>query len=515
MYSIVSTGAVCGVGSLLIQVEADVCDGMPTFEMVGALSSEVKEAKERIKAAIRNSGIRLAPKKVTVNLYPADVRKAGTGFDLPIALAVLAAYGRVPQACLDGILFAGEVSLHGEILPAAGILPMVLAAKEAGKEAVCVPRANLAEAQVVKGIKILPADSLTDAIAQVEGFRKEPKGVGAEEPVGYPGGAAAPPECDFADIRGQKALKRACEVAAAGRHNMLMLGAPGSGKTMAAKAIAGILPPLAEEEALELAKIYSVSGMFGQREAGRFWTRPFRSPHHTVTAAGLAGGGLVPKPGEISLAHKGVLFLDELTEFQKPVLEILRQPLEERSIRLVRSSGTYSYPADVMLVAAMNPCSCGYFPDRDKCTCSLPVIERHLKKASRPFLDRMDLCVEVQRLPLRELAKREPGENSASIRERVGKALGIQRGRFAREGILYNSQIPNAAMERYCPMEPQAEKLLQDSFERLGLTVRGYYRVIRVARTIADLDGSAQIRRLHVMEALLYRGIDRKMWGLP
>ncbi len=514
MYSIVSTGIICGIQSLLIQVEADVCDGMPCFEMVGALSSEVKEAKERVRAAIRNSGIRLAPKRVTVNLYPADVRKTGTGFDLPIALAVLAAYGRIPQACLEGILFAGEISLNGEILPTAGILPMVLAAKEAGQKTVCIPRANVREAQVVKGIKILPADDLKQVVGQAEECYRGHPGAELAEPAGPACAAEALPDCDFAHIHGQKVLKRACEVAAAGRHNMLMLGMPGSGKTMAAKAVSGILPPLAEEEALELAKIYSVCGMFGQREGGQFWTRPFRSPHHTISAAGLAGGGAVPKPGEISLAHKGVLFLDELTEFQKPVLEILRQPLEERSIRLVRSGGAFTYPADIMLIAAMNPCNCGYFPDRNKCTCSLAMIGRHLNKVSRPLLDRMDLCVEVRRLPLWELAQKEPEESSAQIRARVGQAQEIQRKRFAQDGIRYNSQIPAPAIGDYCMMDAQAERLLQDSFERLELTARGYYRIVRVARTIADLAAAVQIGASHVMEALAYRGLDRKMWGL-
>ena len=514
MYSIVSTGIICGIQSLLIQVEADVCDGMPCFEMVGALSSEVKEAKERVRAAIRNSGIRLAPKRVTVNLYPANVRKTGTGFDLPIALAVLAAYGRIPQACLEGILFAGEISLNGEILPTAGILPMVLAAKEAGQEAVCIPRANVREAQVVKGMKILPADDLRQVVEQAEEFYSGHPGVLPAEPAEPASAAEALLDCDFAHVHGQRVLKRACEVAAAGRHNMLMLGMPGSGKTMAAKAVSGILPPLAEEEALELAKIYSVCGMFGQREGGQFWTRPFRSPHHTISAAGLAGGGAVPKPGEIGLAHKRVLFLDELTEFQKPVLEILRQPLEERSIRLVRSGGAFTYPADVMLIAAMNPCNCGYFPDRKKCTCSLSMIGRHLNKISRPLLDRIDLCVEVRRPPLWDLVQKEPEESSAQIRARVELAQEIQRKRFAQDGIRYNSQIPAPAIGGYCRMDGQAERLLQDSFERLELTARGYYRIVRVARTIADLAAAVQIEPSHVMEALAYRGLDRKMWGL-
>ncbi len=280
---------------------------------------------------------------------------------------------------------------------------------------------------------------------------------------------------------------------------------------MAARAVATILPPLTEEEALELAKVYSVTGLFEQRE-DNFRERPYRSPHHTISVAGLAGGGAVPKPGEISLAHKGVLFLDELTEFQKPVLEVLRQPLEERGIRLVRKSGTYFYPADIMLIAAMNPCHCGYFPDRNRCKCSRTMIERHLNKISRPLLDRMDLCVEVQRLALSDLTTKGMEESSAQIRSRVEQTQHVQQQRFAGSGILYNSQIPVSAIEKCCPMEPEGETLLKEAFDHLELTARGYYRIIRVARTIADMEGTEQICRSHIQESLLYRGIDRKMW---
>lgn len=512
LYSIVSTAIVCGIRSILVQVEADVCDGMPAFDMVGVLSSEVKEAKERIRAAIRNSNIRLSPKKITVNLYPADIRKSGTVFDLPIALAILSAYGRIPREYLEGILFAGEISLNGEIRPTAGILPMVLAAREAGKQVVCVPRDNIREAQVVKGITILPGENLTQVIALLERFFREPKeyipdNYNIEETLGNTRNA----DFDFAFIHGQKVLKRACEIAASGRHNMLMLGSPGAGKTMAARAVSTILPPLTEDEALELAKVYSVTGMFGQREMN-FRERPYRSPHHTISLAGMAGGGSVPKPGEISLAHKGVLFLDELTEFKKPVLEVLRQPLEEREIRLVRESGTYFYPADIMLIAAMNPCSCGYFPDRNRCTCSKTMIERHLNKISRPLLDRMDLCVEVSRPALGELTAKHPEESSAEIRSRVERTQRIQQERFAGTGILYNSRIPASAIEKWCVMEEDGQKMLNDSFQRLELTARGYYRVLRVARTIADMEGKEKIGRTHICESLLYRSIDRKVW---
>lgn len=511
MYSIVSTASVCGIESILVQVEADVSDGMPVFEMVGELSTEVKEAKERIRVAIRNAGIRLSPKRITVNLYPAELRKNGTGFDLPIALAVLAAYGHINGECLEDTVFAGEISLNGDIHPIEGVLPMTIAAKEAGKKCICIPMRNAKEASRVGDIQILPAENLKQVIEMLQHFEADKVLANWHNNIEETQSKKAENVYDFQQIRGQKVLKRVCEIAAAGRHNLLMLGPPGGGKTAAARAIPGILPELSEEEALELARIYSVSGMFGKREEN-FRKRPFCHPHHTISVAGMAGGGKIPKPGEISLAHNGVLFLDEMTEFQKAALEVLRQPLEEGRIHLVRNQGTYSYPADIMLVAAMNPCNCGYYPNRNKCTCTPSMIRRHLQKISRPLLDRIDLCVEVQKPGISELTGKGKEEASEEISMRIKEVQRIQDIRYKKSNIRYNSRIPGEQIEYFCPMEKEAQEMLAEAFESLELSVRGYYKVIRVARTIADLEGKERINSTHIAESLMYRNIDGKGW---
>lgn len=511
MYSIVSTASVHGVLSMVVQVEADVCNGMPTFEMVGILSSEVREAKERVRAAIRNAGFFLPPRRITINLSPADMKKSGTGFDLPIALAVLCAYRIVRTENLTHTLFVGEITLNGELRPVKGVLPMALAAQRAGFSRMVVPRENAQEAGFVKGLRIFPAGSLQEVIGYLNGQPLEaypvPDIKGSRTNVDVEG--------DFSGINGQHMLRRACEVAAAGMHNLLMVGPPGTGKTLAARAMASILPPLTEEEMMELAGIYSVSGLFEERK-GRLYQRPFRSPHDSITRTALIGGGRIPKPGEISLAHKGILFLDELTEYARPLLEQLRQPLEERYVRLVRQAGTYCYPADFVLVAAMNPCGCGNYPDREKCVCSQSQVRQHLTKVSRPLLDRMDLTIEVPRVKIKDLSGKQKNESSDRIRERVLVAHEIQRRRFREGSCRYNGRMNVKLLPLYCPMDAGAKRRIARAYEEMELSARAYHRLVRVARTIADLEGSETIREHHMAETLLYRSMDEALWrGKP
>lgn len=511
MYSIVSTAIICGIHSVPIAVEADVSDGMPMFEMVGFLSSEVKEAKERVRTALRNLGYVLPPKRITVNITPADIRKSGSGFDLPIAVAVLAALGQVPGNAVEEVFVIGEVGLSGKVQAVHGVLPMVAEAKERGMRKFIVPLQNRKEAELVTDVQVYGVADVKEAVHILRGEAWQSKQVSGEMPYNIEATDKKRKILDFSDINGQHLVKRACEVAVSGMHNLLMIGPPGAGKTMMAMRIPSILPPLTEDEQMELSKIYSVSGLFSERE-GLMQERPFRAPHHTITMQGLTGGGGIPKPGEISLAHKGVLFLDELPEFQNSTLEILRQPLEEKCVRLVRIHGSYEYPAEFMLVAAMNPCRCGYYPDVQKCRCSTTAIERYLGRISQPLLDRIDICVEAPQIAFHELKGGGEEETSETIRKRVMRTHQIQQERYKGEGFSYNNQIPGVRIREYCRLDQEQEKYMEQMYNRLNLTARSYHKILKVARTLADMEQEENIQMVHLNEAICYRSLDKKFW---
>lgn len=489
-----------GVDGLLIDVEVDSAAGLPGFEIVGLADALVKEAKERVRTAIRNSGIQLRQEKVTINLAPADVRKDSAGLDLPIAVGLLAAYGLVSAATLDKYLFAAELSLEGECRPIKGILSMTVKARESGFEAVFVAKANANEALLVDGIAVYPVDNLS----QLVGFL-----TGQERLV--PAKAKPVPEqdneCqdDFADVQGQFQAKRALEIAAAGGHNVLMVGSPGAGKTMLARRMSTILPDLTTEEALEVTRIYSVAGLL-PREGGLIKRRPFRSPHHTSSMTALIGGGSVPRPGEVTLAHNGVLFLDELPEFSKKTLEVLREPLEDRKITISRVHATLTFPSDFILIAAANPCPCGNFLDEEQeCTCSAGEIRQYNRKISGPLLDRIDIHIQVPRVKYDELASKKRAESSAQIRQRVVAAREIQLQRFKKYGIFCNAQMNHALLQKLCVLDEQAQAMLALAFKQKNLSARAYDRIVKVARTIADLAGAKNIEAAHVAEAIQLR----------
>lgn len=506
MYSIIKTSILQGISTIPISVEIDISDGMPMFDMVGYLSSEVREAKERVRTALHNCGIILPPKRITINLSPGNVRKSGTAFDLPIAVALMCAMGILDEKECEDILFAGELSLNGRLIGVSGILPIVSDGVERGIKKFIIPRANLEEANLVIGATNYGFQTLEDMILFFSEGIYQGEGINIEEmPLEHSG-------VDFSEVNGQLFLKRACEIAASGMHNLLMVGPPGAGKTMVSERVATILPPMTEEERLELSKIYSVAGAL-QKKEGLITARPFRNPHHTITRAALIGGGSNPMPGEISLAHHGVLFLDELTEFPKDTLDLLRQPMEDKEIHLSRANQSVTYPSSFLLLAAMNPCSCGYYPDMQRCRCTRRSLQRYFERISQPLLDRIDLCVEAETLSYQELTGTEENENSDTIRKRVLACHQLQCERYKEEAFFHNGQIPAARMEEYCYLGTQEKNYMENVFHKLDLTGRSYHKILRVARTIADMEESKEIRVKHLMEAVCYRSISEKYWG--
>lgn len=508
MLSKIKSMGLMGIDGYIVVVETDISNGIPSFDMVGLGDTAVKESKERVRAAIKNAGLEFPIKRITINLAPADKKKEGSAFDLPIALGILIATQQINNNNLDKYAFLGELSLDGEIKPVKGILPMVISARQDGIENIVLPLENADEAAVVKDVNILPARNIIDVVNHLNGA------VSIEQhivDIDSLFNKSLEYDVDFADVKGQENVKRALEVAASGGHNCIMIGSPGCGKTMIAKRLPTILPYMTFEEALEVTKIHSIAGDLPSNTS-LITQRPFRSPHHSISNVSLIGGGKFPKPGEISLSHFGVLFLDELPEFNKDALEVLRQPLEDGVVTISRINATLTYPARTTLICAANPCKCGNYLDESKeCSCTPKQVQQYLGKLSGPLLDRIDIHIEVASVKYKDLESHEEGEKSSVIRERVNRARKIQQERYKGLNIFSNAELSPSMIKKVCKLDEKSKEILKNAFDRLGLSARAHNRILKVARTIADMEESENIKVNHLLEAIQYRSLDRKI----